>query len=347
MKRLFLFLGTVLIPYLCWCQQLSVSDLLEASALPAKKNHSYFSKKGYTPVDKSYQNDTLVETWQETIRITATDSSKLTPRRISRYQYDEYVSFCFQTPLKDEYTSVINFLKADGFFCGERESMSDSTFVFQKKNITVNAWTTNEDSVVLYSLYFHQQQMPSPRDVSHAEDLLQFYSHEYLAGFFGAENVKKDLYFFSKKELIRCSVLFPNSARQVIFIWKDEQNLRDLSHLLIGGNMTTEGSTSFNQQIKENTWSLANGVRFNMRLSELIRVNGEDFNFFGRRSDNFLAVAPKNKGNIDFSNTGIVLDCLNCDGVSFLNKELVQASDAVDHRISLYVGMIMLIPPSK
>jgi hypothetical protein len=114
--------------------------------------------------------------------------------------------------------------------------------------------------------------------------------------------------------------------------------------MLIGGNMSTRGSADFNRQIRENTWSLTNGVRFNMRLAELVRLNGGDFSFFGRKSDNFLSVAPDNKGRINFFATGIVLDCLNCNGSSFLNKEMVNASDALQQQLSLYVGMIMLIP---
>lgn len=326
-------------------QEISVNDFLEVSSLSSQKFDNYLSKKGYIPAGKTFQNDTIIDTWQQIVKVTEENQNPL-GKRIAKYQWGKEISYCFQTPSRQEYEGAISSIRSNGFFCGNEGVSPDSSVMFQKKNITIQAYSFKEEGIVYYSLFFHQQQMPA-RTVKYADDLLQFTSHEYLANYFGAANVVKDFYFFSEKELNKCSVLFPNSTRQVVFIWKDEYNLKDLSYILIGGNMSTKSSVDFNQQIRENTWVLDNGIRFNMRLGELLKLNGEDFTFFGRKSDNFLTIDPRSKGNIDFATTGIVLDCLNCESASFLNKEQLLASDVLDQRISLYVGMIMLIPGSE
>jgi len=344
MKRVLLFIGVVSIAGVCYGQQFSVDEFLEVSAIPAQKLNNYISKKGYTPAGKTMQNDTIVDTWQQAVKLTQ-DNLNPAIRRISKYQNGKSVSFSYQTPSREEYIQAISILKKDGFFCGNESKNADSAFLFQKMNMTVQTFSFEEEGIPYYSLFFHREEAPAHRNINYAEDLLQFTSHEYLSNFFGADNVKKDLYFFSEKEINKCSVLFPNSTRQVVFIWKDEDNLMELSHILIGGNMSTRSSLDFNNQIRENTWTLSSGVRFNMRLAELIKLNGQDFSFFGRNSDNFLTVSPSNNGEIDFSSVGIVLDCLNCESSSLLNKQTILASEALDQHISLYVGIIMLMPP--
>lgn len=86
-----------------------------------------------------------------------------------------------------------------------------------------------------------------------------------------------------------------------------------LDHIILGGKPLSDDE-AYSGPMRPNTWQLKNGLYFNMRLDQLIRLNEDDIYFFGRNSDYFLNVKQQKKAAIDFSNTGVILDCLNCDG---------------------------------
>ena len=86
--------------------------------------------------------------------------------------------------------------------------------------MTIETEAVDEDSTHEYCFKLTIRKMPAK--IKYAEDLLQFDSHEFLTSFFGKQNVKKDLYYFSEKELQKCSVLFSGSRYQVVFVWGDE-----------------------------------------------------------------------------------------------------------------------------
>lgn len=346
MKRLSLFIAFGIIMVSGYGQELTVDDFLDFSSVSSKKLENSFSKKGFIPAGRSYQNDTIVNTWQQAVR--NPDSTKMpVARRVSKYQNGKEIYYSFQTSSADEYLSAINKLKQEGFIAPTGNINIDTSLLFQRKNVTVQGYSYTEDSISYYSLFFQRKPMPSPRSIIYANDLLQFTSHEYLVALFGNGNVKKDLYYFSDKEINKCSVLFPNTPRQAVFIWEDESTLTGLSHIIIGGSVRTMGSSEFNQQISENSWRLDNGIHFNMRLEELLEVNGEDLTFYGRNSEYFLTLVPQNKGQVDLSSTCIVLDCINCEGAPLLDKPIISASEALDQDIRLHVGMIILMPPAN
>ena len=177
-----------------------------------------------------------------------------------------------------------------------------------------------------------------------ADDLLKFDSHEYLVSFFGEQNVKKDIYYFSEKEMKHCSVLFGNSNRQAVFIWKDEDNLSDLSYILISGILPTETGLPFNDNIGRNKWDFKNGVYSGMSIRELLELNESDFQFYGVNSEFSMMIEPESKGTIDFKKTGIMLSSLDGAGSPLLNKTMISAEEAVENRLALHVFYIMLSP---
>ena len=81
-----------------------------------------------------------------------------------------------------------------------------------------------------------------------------------------------------------------------------------------------------------------------MSIKEVWELNGDDFQFYGRRSDFLFMVPPENKGNIDFKKIGLTLGCLNCNGAQVLEKQKVSASEAMTHSLALYVVYIMIMP---
>jgi hypothetical protein len=171
-----------------------------------------------------------------------------------------------------------------------------------------------------------------------------FDSHEYLASYFGEENVKKDVYYFSEKKFKKCSVLFGNSNRQVVFVWEDEENLSKLSYILISGVMPTENGLPFNDNIGRNKWSFKNGIYSGMSIRELLEINNRDFKFYGVDSEFSMMVEPENTGYIDFKRVGIMLSCLDGTGSPILKKQKISAEEAVENRLALHVFYIMLTP---
>lgn len=343
MKRVLLFLALGASGFAYSQEPLTVDDFLQLSSLPQKRLENYITKKGFLPAGRDWQDDNIVDTWEQRMRITDSARPPVT-RRLLKFQNEEDISFAFQTSSREEYGDALSKLKEEGFTCAAAGDNLDTAILFQKKNITVQGRPVPGENTRLYGLFFQQKKMPSSRSVLYAEDLLQFTSHEYLSTFFGAGNVRKDVYYFSEKEMNRCSVLFPNTPRQAVFIWEDETNLVGLSHVIIGGAIPTAGSADFNRQIRENNWMLENGVHFNMKLDELIRLNGEDLSFYGRDSKYFLSVVPEKRGEIDFSSTGVVLDCINCAGSAELDERIVSGTTASEQSLNLHVGMIILTP---
>jgi hypothetical protein len=346
MRKLLLLIGFITTAGFSWAQEFSMDDLMSFSSLSAKKFDNYISKKGFKPAGRSFQNDTIVDTWQQVIRNPDTTLAPVA-RRISRFQKGKDFSFCLQTSCREEYVVALNRLKNDGFFYGNKIVPGDTSFLFQKASYTVETSAIPEDSLIFYTMVFRDQSMPSAREIIYGDDLMRFTSHEYLATFFGRQNVKSDLYYFSEKEISKCSILFPNSARQAVFIWDDEKNLRGLSQVIISGSFPTASSEGFTRQMRENTWLLNNGLHFDMRLDELVRLNGEDLSFYGRNSSSPFVILPRHKGDIDLSAITVILGCINCEGSSLLDKKIISAYDAVDNALRLHVSMLILHPSSN
>jgi hypothetical protein len=158
--------------------------------------------------------------------------------------------------------------------------------------------------------------------------------------------VRKDLYYFSEEEISKCSILFPNTKRQAVFIWKDEINLCELSYILIGGNMTTAGSVNYKDVIAENAWMSKEGIYSGMSLGNLARLNGNDFKFYGKNSEFPLMVVPENTGNINFKKNVVVLGCLSSNGSHLLDKTIVSTDKILEDNPGMYVFMLMLSPPA-
>jgi hypothetical protein len=152
------------------------------------------------------------------------------------------------------------------------------------------------------------------------------------------------MYYFSTTDSLRCSILFPNTPRQAIFIWDDQVQDRTVSFLMIGGGLRPKGSQDFDQSMALNSWRSYSGLATGMRMAEMLRINESDFNFFGSSSEFALMVVPEKKGNIDFRKTGVTLGCLNCSGSPIMNKEKISAEAAIGAGLQLYIVSMVLMP---
>jgi hypothetical protein len=228
------------------------------------------------------------------------------------------------------------------FFYGESKDTSQASLFFQRKNLRVHVSSAVEEGDTVYTFLLKKKVING--GVQFAEDLLKFDSHEYLVSYFGAENVQKDVYYFSEKKVKKCSVLYGNSNRQVVFVWEDENNLCDLSYLLISGIIPTENAIPFTDNISRNKWEFKCGVYSGMPIRDLLLLNGRDFTFYGFDSEYAMMVEPVQTGNLDFKKIGIMLTSLDGNGPSLLKRTKVSAEHAVENRIALHVFYIMLTP---
>ena len=325
-------------------QQVSVDDLLTLSSLSPKNFDHYLGKKGFLPSVKTMRDNNPAFTFVERNNLQENDSISM-GRRVEMYKKDNTYYFALHTSSKEEFVEGRYQLKKAGFFYDNNKGTEGpASLCFKKGSITVLADSSVEDQSVVYSFLLQKKEFPDPGPVRFAEDLLKFDSHEHLVHFFGQENVTEDVYQFSESEKKKCSVLFPNSSQQAVFIWDDDSNLHKISFIIIGGIVTTARAAQYNGSIGQNAWVLQNGIYSGMRLKDLLKANGNDFKFYGRESEFSFMVEPVNTRYIDFKRIGIMLDCFDCTASILMSKEKVSAKEAADLDLAIYVSCIMIKP---
>ncbi|TAL47749.1 MAG: hypothetical protein EPN92_04510 [Chitinophagaceae bacterium] len=325
-------------------QSFTVDDLLTLPSLSPKNIDHYMSKNGFLPGGSSMDNDIAVTRFYEKIKIKRKDTLT-NGRSIDLYKKGDTRFFAFHTSSRSEYLAgQKNLIKAGFFYDNKKDLVRETSVLFQKKNITVEAMTGMEEGIPVYTFLLQKKELPDPTGIQYAEDLLRFTSHEYLVSFFGSNNVKRDFYYFSEKELKKCSVLFGNSSRQVVFIWQDEDNLRDLSCILVSDIIPTVSAVKFSGSIHNNEWMLECGIHSGMSIKDLLMLNKKDFEFYGNQSAFAFTVKPGNTGNIDFEKNRVMLGCINCSNVRLFDKLTVSAMEVAEESLPMYVYYIMIFP---
>ena len=328
-------------------QIITVDDLLTLSSLSPKSTDSYMNKKGFVAAGRSLQNDLVTATFVENPKKKSKDTLNII-RRVNLYKKDDIEYYDLHTSSAQEYQDGKNRLKKVGFLCDSSKSNSMvAPAMFQKRNFKVIADLAVEDSITEYTFSLQKKALPNPDSIRYAEDLLRFDSHEYLLSFFGQQNVKQDVYYFSEKDLKKCSVLFPNTNQQVTFIWNDEATMSNLSYILVSGILPTLSAVQYSGNISQNKWGLKNGIYSNMNIRELLELNGEDFEFYGRNSEFSYMINPDNSGKIDFKKIGLTLGCFDCGRSALLDKVKISAVDALNNSLTLYVVYITIKPDIK
>lgn len=321
-------------------QQFSAKDLLFSSFTP-KKFDNYLSKRKFSSCGKRAVSDTLISLYNQKPGKKNPDSII---RNIETFQAKEYFAFTYVTSSKDEYESLKRNLDEEGFYCGNCNSGAEEVF-YQRKDVSVRVNEVRTDEDTLYSFAYKQDELPTPGQIQHANDLLLFKSHEILAAFFGDKNVIKDVYYFSEREISKCSVLFPKTSRQAVFIWEDQANFCKPSYVIVGGGMRIGSSESYDGVIGENVWTLKDGIYPGMPINHLVKLNGENFRFYGSNSAYPYMVTPENTGSLSFKQNRVMLGCLNPTGSKMLNNPTVNASEVLADNLGMYVLMIMVFPP--
>jgi hypothetical protein len=319
-------------------------NVLEASTVSKEKFDSYLSKKGFSYIGASYNTDTISKDYKF-IGIGKSRGKDSVLRSLTIFNTKEDFCFLYTSNSTNEFQKIKRDIKAEGFFCNqEKDSLTAAFLLFQNKDITVHITLKSVDSLTTYSFLIKKQVLPKPKEIAFAEDLFSFTSHEYLRFYFGDENVKKDIYYLSEKQIGKCSVLFPNTNRQVVFLWKDQVNNCTLAKMYIGGQLMAESSLEYDQTVPENLWRLKSGVRPGMSLYQLRKLNDAAFDFNGGNSSFSGMVSTDSTGKINFKKESIILGCMNCNDPAFFKKAIINSDEAIEEERILFVHTIILDP---
>ena len=341
MRRNLLIASILTLSTFSYGQLMTGRDIIKLTSLPKQKMSDYLSKQGFVKSEPFTRGDTVIQDFQ----LASKKSVQLDDcmiRFAEVLSFNNKSGFTYTTSSYDEYSTLLNDLKKEGFYSDGPDEKN--TYLFQKDDMILEVGNKTEDELTYYNVSVIKDVLPSPKESQYAEDFLGFHSHANLEYVFGRKNVQKDVYYFSDSNVVRCSVLFPNTNRQVIFIWKDELNRRDLSHLLIGNSLRSKNSDKYDDPVSENLWTLRNGLHPNMSLSELIRVNNADIRFYSWNSQYPGIVVPAKTGNIDFKNTGVILSCLNCGSSGPMSNEVISGDEAQNNSNRLFVLAVILMP---
>ncbi len=319
--------------------EFSIKDLVSFTSIPTNKFDSYISRKGYRMQPDSVESD-----FDNAFYKTSKDHS--IQKILGRYDRSDTSSLFFQTTSLEEFNELKTELQENGFVYSAYDSTKSLfPFMYQRGSIRVFPSVKQDSGQTIYSFEVQRKDLPKPSEINFAEDLMALVSHEYLAAVFGPSNVKKDVFYFSEKDLNRCSVLFPNTSLQVVFVWKDEVNQKEIAYMLVGGQIRTAGSQSYHKTVEMNKWRSSQGVYLGMTLRELEQLNGAPIEFYGWDSEQPGIVSPKNKGRLDFRKLGVQLNCLDCNEDKYYSQsDLLNSTKILAQNGRVYVSTLILMP---
>jgi hypothetical protein len=112
-------------------------------------------------------------------------------------------------------------------------------------------------------------------------DLLTIESEAALKEKYGAENITQSEEWFAEGTVkLTLSVLYPETEKEVKFTWQDEATLSGISNIAI--------------ERKGSVWKTNKGITIGTKLSELEKLNGQAFTFYGFGWDYGGATSFKN-----------------------------------------------------
>jgi hypothetical protein len=341
-KILPVFLFQFFVAMMAAGQSLTINDLLTLSSTPSKNISSFLGKKGFELANSIPDTSiTIISFLQRKKRNRAADSVICS---VNLYRENDCYLFILNTSSIKEYEDGCNWLKKNQFFYTQgKDSSRTAAYIFEKRNYLISTMQVITENDTAYRFSVRKKELPDAQEIQYAEDLLRFESHEYLASFFGEKNVIKDYYYFNEKDLKNCSVLFPNTNQQAIFIWTDEENYRNLSYILISGILPTMSAVQYTGSISQNKWVSKTGLYSGMRLADLVKANNGDIDFFGRKSDLSFLIDPASSGDINFKTCSVMLGCVGCGGfTNLLDKEKVGSQEAIAKNLQLYIFYLMI-----
>lgn len=328
---------------LAQAQSFNLNDLLGLTNYSVQKADAHLGKKSFKRDYESPRESSSNYNYYQKKR----SKREEVLRKISFQEGASSPTVCYQTSSVQEFNDLKEEIKKAGYTCYNEAEMEGKTLLYQKGSCSINTSTEIIDSTPLYTLRIEKTALPKPKEVNYAEDLLRFSSHECLAAFFGSDNVKKDVFHYTDTEVNKCSVLFPNTSREVIFIWNDEANYRKPDFLIVGGHLQTKGTADYRLETVQNEWQTKQGIYSGMQLQELQKLNGDKINFYNWSTDRPGVLAPTNSGAIDFSRISLVFNCLNCNEKNLSQTKIISSENALADDRKIYISSLIILPEKE
>ena len=300
-------------------QSFTVNDLVNLASLPSSTIDKFMKNKGFELSCNEPDGDTVLARFIPKPKRKKTGEA---PEKMVDVRFEPDAKYYTLDMLssKDYLGGRKSLLKA-GFYCADIDNLSNETpMLFQKANLTILATTGILDGVEHYCFILKQKKIPA--EVNYAEDLLQFDSYQYLASFFGRQNINNDLNYFAKNELKKCSVLFDGTGRKSVFVWDNSQNLDHLLFIILSNKITTEGADKDSTLARKTSWPFHNGLYTGMSIKELLNLNEMEFHIYGRNADLAFMVVPELTGKIDFIKTAVIFNCNYCNDNIIFNSSI-------------------------
>lgn len=252
----------------------------------------------------------------------------------------------YKTSYPEEYTRLKEEMIRAGY-ASPRQPIDTSSVLYQRWGTRIESSVTTVDSTIWYQLKATKRLLPKMKDILAAEDLLQLDAQQYLEAIFGKENVKTDLFYFTETESNKCSVLFPNSSKEAIFVWNDESNLKDLAFILIGGSLKPRDKLDNINAVAPNAWHSRQGIYCGMSLREIQLLNKQPVRFYSWQTESAGYLAPGNKGLLDFDHLGIIFNCLNCAFPQKSHEAVLDSKYAMEADLKVFVNSMIILPSKK
>lgn len=315
-------------------QSISLKELVDFSDLPQNKIENQLQKKGFKRVNGFEASYTSFQKTEEKQTGNTSHFFQIIPRQNS-------VEFIYETTAANVHSLFAQQLQSAGFRYTTGKTPGAPVF-YQKLDMALTFQTEKKDSAVYYTINAGRVKVPKLKDLQFAEDLLEITSHENLVAVCGKQNVAEDVFSISETVKKKCSIIFPNTSRQAIFVWDDEDNLKTISFVLIGAY---SGNKEINHSVLLSSWRSIQGVYCGMSLSEIEVLNKEPVNFYNWRTEWAGLLAPQNGGELNFEKLKPVLNCMNCDFLYIdRNTNIVQSGSAINENQKVYVANLILLP---
>jgi hypothetical protein len=340
MKRFGLIIGCSLFFQIAMGQSIDMKELTGLLDLSQGKLEAHLQKKGFKRNLFSENGDLEICYTKEEKK-----KQKTNVRSFQIMGIDRGYELAYRTTCSEEDSVLKDELRSMGFTYFVKDDRS--AVLYQKQSITIESSTKKIDTAVFYELRAVKKELPKRKDIAGAEDLLQLDAHEYLCEVFGKENVKTDLFYFTETETNKCSVLFPNTNKEAIFIWNDEANMKGLSFIVIGGSLKPKEYTGDVNQVAHNSWTSKQGVYCGMSLKDVVELNKAPIRFYNWQTESAGYLAPNNKGVIDFNRLGLVFNCMNCSFIKVANSQITESESALENNEKVFITTLIILPDKK
>ncbi|HEX2535175.1 MAG TPA: hypothetical protein VHK69_15625 [Chitinophagaceae bacterium] len=317
-------------------QSLTLPELVELVDLPDAKFGNLMQRKGFRINNAGFGSGSGLQYLSSEKKT----ESGLPGRYVSR---PGNRSILYTTTFREESLQLREQMKKAGFIVPPGERSADGKPVlYQRLELLTQVSEEMRDTITYYHFLVESRLLPKARSIVFMEDLLQLDAHEYLVALFGPANVKKDVFHLSENETMRCSVLFPNSAGEVVFLWSDPENYRDIMALRVGGDPQTGGSQFYDRPVVQSNWRSKLGVFPGMSLRQLEKgtASGLTLSDLKPSSDGVYSIEPA--APADFRAMGLLLNCLNCSDSRYFTANISSAADITNQKI--YISTIILLP---